>query len=163
MFQTLRSIGLVGYDDCLTRSRSPVRSRARVPKAFVSVVGAWSSGMILRSGRRGREFDSPCTPFWCTQAGKPAETTGWSPGGAVAVQPIGRPGWRSWLAREIHNLEVAGSIPAPGTFCHNTLLWRSWQRFGLMSRWSRVRAPAGADCFLPSGEAGWPSGLRRWF
>ena len=55
------------------------------------------------------------------------------------------PGWRSWLAREIHNLEVAGSIPAPGTFCHNTLLWRSWQRFGLMSRWSRVRAPAGAD------------------
>ena len=26
----LGSSGLVGYDDCLTRSRSPVRSRARV-------------------------------------------------------------------------------------------------------------------------------------
>ena len=25
------------------------------------------------------------------------------------------------------------------------LLWRSWQRFGLMSRWPRVRAPAGAS------------------
>ena len=66
------------------------------------------------------------------------------------------PGWRSWLAREIHNLEVAGSIPAPGTFCHNTLLWRSWQRFGLMSRWPRVRAPAGAS-FGPriSHSSGW--------
>ena len=26
----LSSVGLVGYDDCLTRSRSPVRSRDRV-------------------------------------------------------------------------------------------------------------------------------------
>ena len=30
------------------------------------------------------------------------------------------------------------------------LLWRSWQRFGLMSRWPRVRAPAGAFCFARS-------------
>ena len=33
------------------------------------------------------------------------------------------------------------------------LLWRSWQRFGLMSRWSRVRAPAGASFF--GIEKGW--------
>ncbi len=36
------------------------------------------------------------------------------------------------------------------------LLWRSWQRFGLMSRWPRVRAPAGAS-FGPriSHSSGW--------
>ena len=122
MFQTLRSIGLVGYDDCLTRSRSPVRSRDRVCSVFCKQVGAWSSGMILRSGRRGREFDSPCTPFW-DRIPKVWQRSVGRCGGieslmlvAVRSATQGRPGWRSWLAREIHNLEVAGSIPAPGTF-----------------------------------------------
>ena len=62
----LGSSGLVGYDDCLTRSRSPVRSRVDVfsiTDSNLELKGAWSSGMILRSGRRGREFDSPCTPL----------------------------------------------------------------------------------------------------
>ena len=35
------------------------------------------------------------------------------------------------------------------------LLWRSWQRFGLMSRWSRVRAPAGAVLSEPRFNATW--------
>ncbi len=29
---------------------------------FLAVVGTWSSGMILASGARGREFDSPSAP-----------------------------------------------------------------------------------------------------
>ena len=54
--------GLVGYDDCLTRSRSPVRSRARVSFAVITE-GQWSRGMILASGARGRGFESPLAPL----------------------------------------------------------------------------------------------------
>ena len=44
--------------------------------------------------------------------------------------------------------------PPEASFCIiRELLWRSWQRFGLMSRWSRVRAPAGASFF--GIEKGW--------
>ena len=44
---------------------------------FSQDVGDWSSGMILRLGRRGREFDSPITPLTllacgrCTLPGQP--------------------------------------------------------------------------------------------
>ena len=39
--------------------------------------------------------------------------------------------------------------PPEASFCIRVLLWRSWQRSGLMSRWPRVRAPAGASlCFV---------------
>ena len=58
----LGSSGLVGYDDCLTRSRSPVRSRAGVLLFNPIDTGQWSSGMILASGARGRGFDSPLAP-----------------------------------------------------------------------------------------------------
>ena len=54
--------GLVGYDDRLTRGRCPVRSRVEVRFGY-SKEGQWSSGMILASGARGREFDSPLAPF----------------------------------------------------------------------------------------------------
>ena len=30
----------------------------------IATVGQWSSGMILASGARGREFDSPLAPFF---------------------------------------------------------------------------------------------------
>ena len=73
--------------------------------------------MILRSGRRGREFDSPCTPFNSGPC-SPVRVamSSWLDHGSFLSFRHREPGWRSWLAREIHNLEVAGSIPAPGTF-----------------------------------------------
>ena len=40
----LSSVGLVGYDDCLTRSRSPVRSRDRVLR--FSLCGAVGSAWV---------------------------------------------------------------------------------------------------------------------
>ena len=51
-------------------------------------------------------------------------------------------------ARGSHNPKVVGSIPTGGIFFYPVLLWRSWQRFGLMSRWPGVRAPAGAVLHL---------------
>ena len=39
------------------------------------------------------------------------------------------------------------------------LLWRSWQRFGLMSRWSGVRAPAGAVLHNYGWMAEWSKAL----
>ena len=41
------------------------RLGVRIPLAscFPTVVGHWSSGMILALGARGREFDSPLAPF----------------------------------------------------------------------------------------------------
>ena len=41
------------------------RLGVRIPLAscFPTVVGHWSSGMILALGARGREFDSPMAPF----------------------------------------------------------------------------------------------------
>ena len=79
------------------------------------------------------------------------------------------PRWRIYsasvaqlAARGSHNPKVVGSKPTGGILIASAmLLWRSWQRIGLMSRWSRVRAPAGAAFALVM--AGWPSGLRRWF
>ena len=158
------SSGLVGYADCLTRSRSPVRSRARVPKAFVSVVGAWSSGMILRSGRRGREFDSPCAPLlpakeggvWPTGEGRRSQTPG-----PVRFHNQGRPLWRSWQ-------RVGLIIP------------RSWVRYppeavllptnalvaqlaALRSYEPMVRGSSPRRSIVFTVLAGWPSGLRRWF
>ena len=52
-------------------------------------------------------------------------------------------------ARGSHNPKVVGSKPTGGILiAYQKLLWRSWQRIGLMSRWSRVRAPAGAAFLL---------------
>ena len=52
-------------------------------------------------------------------------------------------------ARGSHNPKVVGSKPTGGILIVSAmLLWRSWQRIGLMSRWSRVRAPAGAAFLL---------------
>ena len=50
-------------------------------------------------------------------------------------------------ARGSHNPKVVGSTPTGGILLRYMLLWRSWQRFGLMSRGSRVRAPPGAVLF----------------
>ena len=53
--------------------------------------GGWSSGMILRSGRRGREFDSPVTPSVYASIAQMVE-------------------------RKTLNLVVVGSIPIEGAF-----------------------------------------------
>ena len=44
----LGSSGLVGYDDCLTRSRSPVRSRDRVPflAGGLGIYLQWVHGLV---------------------------------------------------------------------------------------------------------------------
>src|SRR5215213_2253164 len=36
------------------------------------------------------------------------------PGGDIRRGRLSGSGWSSWLARQAHNLEVAGSSPAPG-------------------------------------------------
>ena len=45
--------GLVGYDDCLTRSRSPVRSRAGVYSFLVLMPGGDCRANQIVSNRRG--------------------------------------------------------------------------------------------------------------
>ena len=81
---------------------------------FSQDVGDWSSGMILRLGRRGREFDSPITPlpFW-PAAGVPSRASLRTSGlvgshlNALLAQMV---------ERKTFNLVVAGSIPAEGVF-----------------------------------------------
>ena len=64
-------LGLVGQDDCLTRSRSRVQSSEPVlifcAKLKNYMQGQWSSGMILASGARGRGFNSRLTPNYYLQ------------------------------------------------------------------------------------------------
>ncbi len=58
-------LGLVGYDDCLTRSRSRVRfsEPVNIFKYIYTKMAQWSSGMILGLGPRGRGFDSRLGPL----------------------------------------------------------------------------------------------------
>ena len=55
-------LGLVGYDDCLTRSRSWVRFPELVLSFMFYILGQWSSGMIPALGAGGRGFNSRLAP-----------------------------------------------------------------------------------------------------
>ena len=49
----ISSVGLVGYDDCLTRSRSPVRSRDRVLLGSGARLPPWRVGAVSPCPARG--------------------------------------------------------------------------------------------------------------